>query len=57
MKYCNKCQETKQFSEFSKDRSKKDGYHNICKSCHNKYWSEYYQRIKSKRDKYDKEYR
>ncbi|MEV4269496.1 hypothetical protein [Micromonospora aurantiaca (nom. illeg.)] len=33
MKECNKCHEVKPTSEFSKDRSKKDGFFTQCKSC------------------------
>ena len=33
MKQCSKCKETKQFSEFPKDRSRKDGHTSQCKAC------------------------
>ena len=33
MKTCNKCGETKDFSEFSKSKDKKDGHHSNCKDC------------------------
>lgn len=33
MKKCNKCQEIRDFDQFPKDRSKKDGYATICKIC------------------------
>jgi hypothetical protein len=32
-KKCSKCKEEKLFSEFSKHKSQKDGYHNQCKFC------------------------
>lgn len=33
MKLCNKCKIEKDKSEFSKDRTKKDGLHTLCKLC------------------------
>lgn len=33
MKTCTKCEITKELSDFSKDRHKKDGYQNWCKKC------------------------
>lgn len=33
MKKCNSCKETKELIEFSKNKSQKDGYNYICKSC------------------------
>ena len=34
MKQCNKCKETKQLTEFFKDKNNKtDGHYSICKSC------------------------
>lgn len=33
MKTCNKCGETKEFSEFWKDSSKKDGFAGVCIAC------------------------
>ena len=33
MKTCNKCGETKEFSEFHKDKSEKDGHHYTCAQC------------------------
>lgn len=32
-KECNKCAYTRSISYFSKDKTKKDGYHSICKFC------------------------
>lgn len=37
MKTCNKCQQSLDYSKFAKNRSKKDGYENYCKSCKNQY--------------------
>jgi hypothetical protein len=37
MKKCNKCKETLDYSKFAKNRTKKDGYENYCKSCKNVY--------------------
>jgi hypothetical protein len=36
-KKCNKCEVLKPLVEFSHDKSKKDGYHNTCKSCTSQY--------------------
>jgi hypothetical protein len=36
-KTCNTCKEEKLFSDFSKDKSKKDGYCSQCKICKKKY--------------------
>ena len=33
MKTCYKCKQTKEFSYFAKDRSRKDDYNNLCKDC------------------------
>ncbi len=33
MKHCGSCNETKPFSEFTKNPARKDGYHNQCKPC------------------------
>lgn len=33
MKECGKCEKTKEFSEFHKDKSKPDGHHAYCKEC------------------------
>ena len=33
MKTCYKCKEEKPFSDFHKNRTRKDGYHNQCKAC------------------------
>lgn len=36
MKTCNRCKETKELSEFGKDKTKKDGARTICKDCDRK---------------------
>lgn len=37
MKKCNKCQQLLEYSRFAKNRTKKDGFENYCKSCKNTY--------------------
>jgi hypothetical protein len=51
-KKCSKCGEVKSVSEFSKDKSRKDGSCNQCKSCVN----QYYQDHKEERKQYNKQY-
>ena len=41
-KRCIKCGEIKPLSSFYKDKGKKDGYMNICKSCASEYSERYY---------------
>jgi len=36
MKVCNKCKEQKDYSEFAKDKTKKDGYNSCCRECDSK---------------------
>ncbi len=38
MKNCARCSIDKEPSEFSKDKSRKDGLHSYCKDCHKVYW-------------------
>lgn len=38
MKTCTKCRETKDFSEFHKNKSRKDGYNSHCKECVKKHY-------------------
>lgn len=52
LKICSTCRETKQISEFGKDRSKSDGLMNQCKVCKRKYrTSEYYHKRESELEK------
>ena len=53
-KKCNKCNETKNITEFHKDGSKKDGYKNQCKICEGNKKKTYYQENKDKRNEYEK---
>ena len=46
MKVCAKCKESKELSEFSKNRSKKDGLSSYCKICDNKRTKDYQDRNK-----------
>jgi hypothetical protein len=41
-KICGKCNIEKEISEFSKDKSKKDGLGTLCKDCKSKYHKDYY---------------
>ena len=52
MKTCTKCNETKPYSEFSKDRSKKDGYKSNCKDCCKAYRAKNIEHLRE----YDREY-
>lgn len=49
---CGKCGQIKSIDCFNKDKSQKDGYHTICKSCR----TEYRAKNKVKRSEYDKQY-
>lgn len=46
MKTCNRCEETKDLSEFSKNGRSPDGLHSMCKVCNRKRGQEYYQKRK-----------
>jgi 5-methylcytosine-specific restriction endonuclease McrA len=50
-KFCSKCGEWKAFSEFNKNRAKKDGYHNYCKKCRKVYDTERYHKNKTCNDR------
>lgn len=50
MKICPKCQIEKEFSCFSKDKNRKDGYNCYCKECNNKWFKEY-RKLNSEKDK------
>lgn len=56
MKFCPKCKQNKDRSEFSIDRSKKDGLFSYCKDCKNKQMKIYYQENKENKKKYQLEY-
>lgn len=47
MKTCNKCKEEKEYREFHKNKSNKDGYHYICKECRKIESSKYYDKNRS----------
>jgi hypothetical protein len=51
-KVCSTCKQEKEVSEFTKNKSSKDGYHNQCKVCR----KEEYQRNKEHKLEYIKEY-
>jgi 5-methylcytosine-specific restriction endonuclease McrA len=53
MKKCSKCVKLKNDSEFSKDKSKKDGLQCVCKECQIEYGKE----NSEKKKEYNKEYR
>jgi hypothetical protein len=56
MKICSKCKVEKPFEEFSKDKSKKEGYRNDCKYCFKEYYKKYYLENKNKLCEYQKLY-
>ena len=47
-KKCCSCKETKDLSEFNKNKSKKSGYNNICKICSKNRFKKYYNKNKEK---------
>jgi len=53
MKCCSKCKEVKSLQDFYKDRTARDGYHNVCKTCsqtyYKKYWAEHRSDINMKK--------
>lgn len=51
MKTCSKCKETKPTTEYSKNKSNKDGLQTICKLCANKRAKEIYQANPQKKKK------
>jgi len=56
MKKCSKCQETKELTEFSKNKTTKDGWQTVCKSCmqqsNKKYYTKNTEKIKQSIKKY-----
>lgn len=48
MKKCTDCNEVKDFCEFSKNKTKKDGLNFRCKLCQRKYFKEYYKKNREK---------
>ena len=56
MKTCRKCRQEKDISEFNKDKSKKNGYKNICKNCTKLVSIQYYLNNKEKLDNNNKLY-
>ncbi len=59
MKKCNKCKITKKLSDFSKNKSKKDGLNYWCKECQyeatRKWRAENYDKVKIQRERWKKE--
>lgn len=55
MKKCCKCKIEKPFEEFNKDKSKKDGHRNSCKSCDKKYREENKEKTSKKKKLYREE--
>lgn len=54
MKTCTKCEQNKEFGEFYKDKSRKDGLCNCCKFCSKQKRLAYYQENKDKCNLYNK---
>ena len=48
MKTCTKCQEEKPFSEFHKNRTRKDGHHAWCNVCKSEAWRSYCEKNKGR---------
>lgn len=55
-KKCSNCNVNKNIKEFSKDKSKKDGLNNWCKSCEKEYSKKYRENTKEERKEYNKNY-
>jgi hypothetical protein len=55
MKTCSKCKIEKDFSEFQKDKKKKDGLRPSCKSCSKQYVEQNKERLKEYNKKYSKD--
>jgi hypothetical protein len=58
-KICSKCNTEKDFKDFAKDNSRKDGLMYICKLCHKgknkKYYQENKEKVMAYSEKYNKE--
>jgi hypothetical protein len=54
MKLCTSCGETKPLSEFSKDKTRKDGHQSFCKECRKKSSHEWFVKNKEYKATYDK---
>lgn len=52
-KACSRCKNTKLIKEFGKNKSRKDGYQNECKTCRSKIAKFYFQKYKEKRNTYN----
>lgn len=57
MKKCTKCGIEKSFTDFPKDKSRKDGHYSYCKSCNSRNAKSYYEGRKGEILIYQKEYR
>ena len=53
-KFCNKCKKTKNFLDFHKDRTHKDGLRSLCKSCIRQYQHQNKEQIFKKTKEYRK---
>ena len=52
MKKCKKCNEVKSFSEFAKDKSRKDGHRSSCKVCNKAYYEANKEKIRQSHKAY-----
>ena len=57
LKTCSKCKERKPYSEFHKNKSKKDGLNFYCKKCKNQQYKQYYKENPEKERQRQKQYR
>lgn len=53
---CSKCNQTKDFAYFKKDKTKKTGYYSSCKACNKKDWKANYANIAEKHRAKNKKY-
>jgi hypothetical protein len=56
-KVCSQCNIEKEFTEFSKRRTSRDGYHSQCKKCRNQYNKQYRIKNREQKKEYNKQYR